>query len=376
VRQHTPALSFADSSLERFRSDARSWIAGAARSFGSYGSDDEAHEIDVRRAWEREVYQAGYSCLSWPTRFGGQGLGALEEFIFAEECADAGVPESLGRVGRLLAAPALFKHGTAAQQQRFLPAIVEGREIWCQGFSEPGAGSDLASLRATATRVGDSYRMNGQKLWISFALYSDWCLLLARTAEPASRHRGLTMFALPMKQTGVRVRGIRQINGRSEFAEIFLEDAEVSIDDRIGAEGEGWSVAMTILAAERGSVFGAIAVKRIGNDLEMLSGHCARGDANGVASLAVRLELLRWQIMRSIEQATAGLDPIRSAAILKVTWSELAQDVVRAGFATSCADHVDRWRDRLLDARETTIASGTSEIQRNVIAERVLGLPR
>ena len=378
MRQHAPARSFADPSLERFRIQARSWIDGAAAPF-RIPPRDEAHEIELRRAWEREVYGAGFSCLSWPISVGGQGLGELEEFVFAEESAAAGVPESLGRVGRLLAAPALFAHGTREQRARFLRPILEGTDIWCQGFSEPGAGSDLASLRTIATRVGDTYVLHGQKVWTSFALYSDWCLLLARTGDRDSRHKGLSLFALPMRQAGVRVRGIRQINGKSEFAEIFLDGATAALGDRIGDEGQGWTVAMTILGAERGSGFGAIALKTIQNDVAVLRGHCAKareGGAPAAARLAIRLELLRWQIMRSIEKGAAGLDALPSSAILKLSWSELAQDVAREGFATGCSDHLEAWRSRELDTRETTIASGTSEIQRTVIAERVLGLPR
>jgi alkylation response protein AidB-like acyl-CoA dehydrogenase len=356
----------------------RSWIAGVRRSVPTAPPGDEAAEIELRRDWERAIHRAGYSCLSWPERSGGRGLGEIEELVFAEECADAGIPESLGRVGRLLAGPALFAYGTREQQERFLPAIVEGRDIWCQGFSEPGAGSDLASLRTTARRTDDRYLVSGQKLWTSFAQYADRCLLLARTGDAASRHRGLTMFALPLRQPAVAVRGIRQITGRSEFAELFLDDAEVRVEDRIGAEGQGWAVAMTILEAERGAGFGAIAVKRIQDDLDVLSGHCAigTGDSRSAAALAVRLELLRWQLMRAIEKSASEIDARPSSTILKLIWSELAQDVARAGFAGACEEHLDHWRHRLLDAREATIASGTSEIQRNVIAERVLGLPR
>jgi alkylation response protein AidB-like acyl-CoA dehydrogenase len=375
MQRPAPALSFADESLEQFRSRARAWIESAAAPFRATRPDDESHEIELRRTWERQVHAAGFSCLSWPTAVGGQGLGDLEEFVFAEECAAAGVPESLGRVGRLLAAPALFAHGTDEQRARFLPPIVEGREIWCQGFSEPGAGSDLASVRTTATRTHDAYVLRGQKLWTSFADYSDRCLLLARTGDRGTRHKGLSMFALPMRQRGVRVRGIRQMNGRSEFAEIFLEDAAVAVDDRIGEEGQGWSVAMTVLGAERGSGFGAIALRTIREDLTLLQGHCAITSASA-AKLGVRLELLRWQIMRAIEKGAAGLDARPSAAILKLTWSELVQDVAHAGLDSSCAAHLEHWRSRVLDTREATIASGTSEIQRNVIAERVLGLPR
>jgi alkylation response protein AidB-like acyl-CoA dehydrogenase len=371
------ASSFADASIAEFRSQLRSWLARVAPDYAARASSG-VEDIEFRRAWENEIVKAGYNCLSWPAEYGGQGLGPIEDFVFAEECITAGVPEGLGRIGRLLTAPALFGHGTAEQKARFLPRILRQDDIWCQGFSEPGAGSDLASVQTSARRQGDVYLVNGQKIWTSFGHYADWCLLLTRTSAGAARHRGLTMFAMPMHQPGVQPRRIRQISGDSEFSEVFYDQAEVSADCRIGAEGEGWRVAMTILTAERGVGFAALALNEHTRLLSLLD-HCvgddpaARGEA---ARLRDRVEVTRWQVMRAIERMGARRDPTPSASIMKLVWSELTQDVIRTGFELDCAEHRDRWRYLELDARSDTIASGSSEIQRNIIGERVLGLPK
>jgi len=372
------ASSFADSSIADFRAELRSWLERAAPPYAGQTSIGEIEAIELRRAWEQEVVRAGYNCLSWPTESGGRGLGPIEEFVFAEECVAASVPEGLGRIGRLLAAPAFFGHGTPEQRARFLPRILHQDDIWCQGFSEPNAGSDLANVQTSARRDGDRYLVNGQKIWTSFGHYSDWCLLVTRTSTQASRHRGLTMFAMPMHQPGVQPRRIRQISGDSEFNEVFYDNAEVGVDCRIGAEGDGWRVAMTILTAERGVGYAALALSDLRVMLEMLD-HCALGNpaaAGEAARLRDRMVVTRWQVMCAIERMAADRDATPSSSIMKLIWSELTQDVVRTGFELNCPEHRDRWRYLELDARSDTIASGSSEIQRNIISERVLGLPR
>ena len=232
----SPAASFGDPSVTAFRAELREWLALVGPKYAEQFSFGQQADISLRRAWEDEIVRAGYNCLSWPAGYGGRGLGVIEEFVFAEECAAAGAPEGLGRVGRLLAAPAFMGHGTEDQQARFLPRILRQQDIWCQGFSEPNAGSDLAGVQTSARRDGDVYRINGQKIWTSFGHYADWCLLIARTASEENRHRGLTMFAMPMQQPGVKPRRIRQISGDSEFNEVFYDDAEVPLDCRIGEE--------------------------------------------------------------------------------------------------------------------------------------------
>ncbi len=370
------ATSFADREVARFRRDVRRWLGTAAPRFAVPADATEERELDLRRAWEREVHRAGFSCLSWRMEHGGRGLGPIEEFVFSEECAEAGAPEGLGRVGRLLAGPAIFGHGDARLRDRFLPRIVEGVDIWCQGFSEPSAGSDLAAVRTTAQREAGCYRVVGRKLWTSFAHYADLCLLLARTSPSEDRHDGLTMLCLPMRQAGVSVRRVRQITGRSEFAEILFEGAEVPVEQRIGDEGGGWAIAMSVLGSERGAGFAALALKTMGDDLRVLR-HCVpQGELDSDLGPGTRFQLLRWQAMRAIETTAGGRDALASTSILKLVWSELVQEIVRRGFESGCREHEARWRDRLLDARETTIASGTSEIQRTIIGDRVLGLPR
>jgi alkylation response protein AidB-like acyl-CoA dehydrogenase len=373
-----PASSFADPSIADFRARLRSWLAEVAPGYAGRASVGEVEDIELRRAWEHEIVKGGYNCLSWPAEYGGQGLGPIEDFVFAQECIAAGVPEGLGRIGRLLSAPAFFGYGTAEQKARFLPRILRQDDIWCQGFSEPNAGSDLANVQTRARREGDIYLVSGQKIWTSFGHYADWCLLLTRTSAEASRHRGLTMFAMPMHQPGVQPRQIRQITGDSEFSEVFYDDAEVSADCRIGAEGEGWLVAMTVLTAERGVGFAALALSDLAVLTDLLD-HCAQGSpaARGEAArLRDRVVVTRWQVMRAIERMGADRDAAASSSIMKLVWSELTQDVIRTGFELNCPQHRDRWRYLELDARSDTIASGSSEIQRNIISERVLGLPR
>lgn len=373
-----PASSFLDPSVARFRAEVRDWLTPLApRYFQNIMAGDLA-DIKLRRSWEDEVIRAGWNCLSWPTEHGGRGLGVIEDFVFAEECALAGVPEGLGRVGRLLAAPALLHHGSEEQRSRFLPRILRQEDIWCQGFSEPNAGSDLAGLQTVARRDGDVYLVNGQKIWTSFGHYADWCLLLARTCPQAPRHRGLTMFAMPMHQPGVQPRQIRQITGNSEFAEVFYDDAKVPMDCRIGAEGDGWQVAMTVLTAERGAGFAALALNRL-NEMIQILGHCARGRH---AALVARdrlqdcIEVTRWHVMRAVETTAANRNSVPVRSIMHLLTSELAQETVRSGFEFSCPEHLDLWRFLEMDARPGTIASGSAEIQRNIISERVLGLPK
>jgi len=372
------ASSFADQSVTDFRAQLRSWLAEVVPGHAGRASVGEVEDIELRRAWENEVAKAGYNCLSWPTEYGGKDLGPVEDFIFAQECIAAGAPEGLGRIGRLLAGPAFFGYGTDEQKARFLPRILNQDDIWCQGFSEPNAGSDLANVATSARREGDIYLVNGQKIWTSFGHYADWCLLVTRTSTEASRHHGLTMFAMPMHQPGVQPRRIRQITGDAEFSEVFYDDAELCADCRIGAEGDGWRVAMTVLTAERGGGFAALALSDLAILLDLLD-HCAGDDpaARGVAArLRDRVAVTRWQVMRAIERMAANRNATPSSSIMKLVWSELTQDVIRTGFELSCPEHRDRWRYLELDARSDTIASGSSEIQRNIISERVLGLPR
>ncbi|WP_327002501.1 acyl-CoA dehydrogenase family protein [Dactylosporangium sp. NBC_01737] len=376
-----PATSFADPAVDEFRREVTAWLTTAIpaewRERRDHLTMDE--EIEIRRAWDRQLFDAGYAGLSWPERFGGRGLGVVEDFTFNDIAARMDAPEGLGRVGRLLAGPAIIHHGTPEMCARFLPAILKGEENWCQGFSEPGAGSDLASLHTRAVRDGDVYRIQGQKVWTTYAQFSDWCLLLARTGAAGSRSRGLSLMLVPMRQPGVEVRPLINITGTHEFNEVFFDGAETSTDLLVGAEDEGWVVSGTILTHERGVGFGAIALNQLHGYLRLFTEHCA-AHAPAIAArlpeFVTRVELLRWQMMRSLEKMAGGDASPRSSAVLKVTWSELVQEIVHLAAFGGCPEHTDLYRTRLLFHRASTIVSGTSEIQRNIIGERVLGLPR
>jgi alkylation response protein AidB-like acyl-CoA dehydrogenase len=371
------AKSFSDPSATEFRREVQAWLGEVAPRFVASPDATEAEALELRRAWEIEQARSGYNCLRWPVEFGGRALGPIEDFIYSEECIAAGTPEGLGRIGRLLAGPALFGHGTEELRARLVPPILNGTDIWCQGFSEPNAGSDLASVRTSARRDGDVYYVNGQKVWTSFGHYADWCLLLARTGPADQRHRNLSMFAMPMHQPGVQARRIKQISGRGEFNEVFYDDAVVPAENRIGDENDGWRVAMTVLSAERGVGFGALALKDLSDYVGTLR-HCLSGSAGArslLTSLEHKVKVMRWQVVRAAELIAADRDSNGSASALKVTWSELEQRLVRIGFESDCAEHRGKWRYLEMDNRSKTIASGSSEIQRNIIARRVLGLP-
>jgi alkylation response protein AidB-like acyl-CoA dehydrogenase len=376
-----PATTFADPAVAEFRREVTAWLQKAIptewRERGDSLPMDE--EIEIRRQWDRQLFDAGYAGLSWPEEFGGRGLGVIEDFTFNDVAARMDAPEGLGRVGRLLTGPAIIHHGTPEMCARFLPPILKGEEIWCQGFSEPGAGSDLASLRTRATRDGDVYRIEGQKVWTTYAQFSDWCLLLARTGDKDSRSRGISLMLVPMRQPGVEVRPLINITGTHEFNEVFFDGAQTTTDLLVGEENKGWAVSGTILTHERGVGFGAIALNQLHGYIRLFTEHCA-AHAPAIAArlpeFTTRVELLRWQMMRSLEKMAGGNPDPRSSTVLKVTWSELVQEIVHVAAYAGCPVHSELYRNRLLFHRASTIVSGTSEIQRNIIGERVLGLPR
>lgn len=361
--------------IEEFRREVRSWLAENVPAVLAKGARDD---VDVRREWDHRLFTGGLAGLSWPVSHGGRGLSAREEFVFAEESALAGAPEGYGRVGRLLTGPLLMKHGSAGQVERYLPPILSGTEIWCQGFSEPEAGSDLANVRTTATRSGTGYRINGQKIWTSFAQHADFCLLLARTSPDAPRHRNLGMFLLDMDQPGVEVRPIRQITGGSRFCELYLTDALVPERNRIGGEFDGWRMAMAVLSEERGPVDAITRYVSFVYCVRLLEQCCALASSDGVRGateeLRTRVELVRWHALRSLEpDAQDGKEVMMTG---KLMWSRLWQDLAAYGLARGCPEHEGFWRHEYLESRGGTIFSGTSQIQRNLIAERLLGLPR
>jgi alkylation response protein AidB-like acyl-CoA dehydrogenase len=377
------AKSFDSEEAAAFRARAQEWLEDALVGVPSLDPDAPDAEYHAARiSWDKKLFAGGYSALSWPTEYGGQGLGPIEEFIFAEEAWRQGAPEGLaGRVGRLLVGPCIMVSGPAEQKARFLPSIVSAETVWCQGFSEPDAGSDLASLRTSAHQDGDSFVVSGQKIWSSFSAFADWCLLLTRTGAPENRHRNLTMLLMPLHQKGVEVRPIRQISGGSEFSEIFLDEAVTSADCVLGQVDAGWQVALNTLSVERGVGFTAVSLGSAGQEIDALENcaDCRRNFDSAAADLSMlraRLQSVRWQSIRSVEFMASGGEWNRSHSVLKIAMSELSQAISRVGAEHACDAHFQHWRNRYFGTRSASIASGTNEINRNVLAERVLGLPR
>ncbi|GAB3676038.1 acyl-CoA dehydrogenase family protein [Actinocorallia lasiicapitis] len=379
--------------LDGFRDEVRTWLEdaltgefAAARGLGGPGREHEGFE--VRLAWERHLGKAGWTCLGWPVEHGGRGASLDEQVVFFEEYARAHAPHRLGHIGEGLIGPTLIDHGTDAQQARFLPPIQSGAELWCQGYSEPNAGSDLANVQTKAVLDGDEWVIHGQKVWTSLAHVSDWCFVLARTEPGSERHRGLSYLLVPMRQDGIEVRPIVQPTGTSEFNEVFFDGARTAKTAIVGAPGEGWRVAMATLGYERGaSTLG----QQIGFRREFEAVLATARRCGTAAELRdrltrswIELEIMRLNALRTMKSLGAG-EPGPEVAVAKLYWSEwhrrlgeLALDA--AGPAGLLADDLPYDLSDLqrigLFSRSDTIYAGSSEIQRNIIAERTLGLPR
>jgi alkylation response protein AidB-like acyl-CoA dehydrogenase len=365
---------------ETFRTEAERWLRASVPEYWrkNRASLSEEEEVRIRGEWDRQLWRGGYAGLSLAKEYGGQGLGLAEEVVFHELAARAQAPDSLGRIGKILTAPTLIAHGTEDQRSRLLPPILSGEHVWCQGFSEPGSGSDLASVACRARRVDGGSVVCGRKTWTSYSRHAQRCLLLAQADLDAPRHHNLVMLLLDMKSPGITLSPIRQISGSSHFSETFFDDVFVPDRDRLGGHGEGWQMAMTVLANERGAIEGATRYVEIRADMDLLMNCCAAGfdDRSAIAALDTRVELIRWQVRKTVARQHDERAFLRAASILKVTWSELWQDIMTIAARTQCPDHRAHWRHQYLEVRSATIYSGTSEIQRNVIADRVLGLPR
>jgi alkylation response protein AidB-like acyl-CoA dehydrogenase len=339
-------------------------------------SEDESTQI--RRDWDACLHSGGYAGLSLPKIHGGQGLSLVEEVIFSELSARAQAPDGLARIGRILTAPTLIAHGTEEQLARYLPRIVNGDEIWCQGFSEPGAGSDLAGVTCSAKKVEGGYLVNGRKTWTSFARVADRCILLANSLPEAGRYKNLSMFLLDMKQPGVRIEPIKQASALSHFAEVVFEDVFVSDFDLIANDGDGWKIAMTLLTHERGAVEAASRYVEIRADMDLLNSSLAGQPEYKLAleRLDVRIEMIRWQTSKVIDLDEASEEFNKATSILKLVWSELWQEIANLGITVAGPDDYKHWRFQYLETRAASIYSGSNEIQRNIIGDRVLGLPR
>jgi len=377
----------------QFRADVAAWLA--AHVVGEYaelkgrgGPGDEDIGFDVRVAWEQELGKAGWIGLGWPEEFGGRGASLDQQIIFAEEYARAQAPARVNHMGENLLAPTLIEYGTAEQQERFLPGILRGDERWCQGYSEPNAGSDLANVATRAHLDGDEWVINGQKVWTSLAHVSHWCFVVARTDPDSARHKGLSFLLVPMDQPGVEVRPIVQITGGGEFNEVFFDDARTAADLVVGEVNSGWAVAMGLLGFERGV---STLAQQVGFERELehlIELAKARGRASDpvlrqrLVDAYIGLHLMKWNAMRSM--AASGV-PGPEASISKLFWGtwhrdlgELFIDVLgpEGLIAEELPYELTLEQKLFLFTRSDTIYGGSNEIQRNVLGERVLGLPK
>lgn len=384
---------------EAFRVTLRSWFeAHYPRFKAQWPGTPDPNDLVWRRAWEDHVCQSGWAGLGWPFEYGGKAWPLTRQAIFHEEQARIGAPLGVNIIGHGILAPTLIHFASAQQKARYLPGILSNRDIWCQGYSEPTAGSDLAALKTRAVREGDHYVLNGHKIWTSFAHIADYCFVLARTDATAARHRGISFLLVDMKSPGVRVAPIRQITGEADFNEVFFEDVQVPLDALVGEENGGWRLAMAAASFERGTYFIPRQV-RFAQELAALKQLAAGTLRQGrpvlqcphlrrdLARLAVDSHVLKLKSYRALTQALRGGPPGPEGSSTKLHWSEshqkllgLAVDVLGeralAGPQGGADPEASAWVRDYLWSRAETILAGTSEVQRNIIAEQVLGLPK
>jgi alkylation response protein AidB-like acyl-CoA dehydrogenase len=386
---------------ERFRLELREWLKNnlpPGWGTSAFKMPKGEERIEFLRNWQRQLYQGGYLGLSWPKEYGGRGASMIELAVFNEEMAKAEAPGPLNVLGLSMAGPTIIVHGTEEQKKRYLPKILSGEEIWCQGFSEPGSGSDVASIRTKAVLQGDEFIVNGQKVWTSLAQIADWCMLLVRTDPDAPKHRGISYILVDMKSPGVTVRPLRQITGESEFNEVFFEDVRVPRTNLVGELNNGWGVALTTLMNERGTAsFGTQARFRIiyDNLVELAKKSTVNGQPatqapsirQQLAQHLIDVEILKYNCFRNFTRLLRGGTPGPEGSILKLWWSELNQRMQETAMTlqgpygqllreSPWVVESGRWQYNFLRSRANTIEAGTSEIQRNIIAERVLRMPK
>jgi hypothetical protein len=375
---------------EAFRAEVRDWLAtqlvGDYAALKGAGGPGREHEgFDTRLAWERLLGEHGWIGLGWPAPF-GRDVPLMQQVVFHEEYAKADAPHRVNHMGEQLLAPTVLALGTDSQRERFLPPIAAGKELWCQGYSEPDAGSDLANVKTRAVRDGDEWVITGQKVWTSLAHLADWCFVIARTEAGSTRHQGLSYLLVPMKQAGIEIRPIVQMTGTSEFNEVFFDGARTAVDNVIGQPGAGWQVAMATLGFERGV---ATLGQQIGfgRELESVLRLARRTNAiddpvvaDRVAAAWTDLQVIRHYALVSLANPTPGVE----ASIAKLLWAnwhqrlgELAMAVQGASANTVGDDgELDELQRLFLFTRADTIYGGSNEIQRDIIARRMLGLPR
>ena len=379
---------------QAFRDELRSWLAETIPGLPPKPSREDwpaRREYDTH--WQRLLFEAGYAGINWPTEYGGRGATPTEHLIFLEESERAKAPYvGVNFVGLLHAGPTLIAEATPEQQGAHLPRILRGEEVWCQGFSEPNAGSDLAALRCRAVRDGDEYVINGQKIWTSHAEVADYCELLVRTDPDAPKHKGISWLIVPMDTPGIEIRPLRTLVGSTEFSEVFLSDVRVPVTNRVGDENDGWRVTMVTLSFERGTAF----VSDVVNSMVMLRDVAEHARKNGqwdddnvrreVGQLSAELDALWMLIKRNVSEATHNGVPGAGASVFKLRYSELRLRLgdlavhVLGRASVAMNDLAGPGSGFLVEDRlnslSYTIAAGTSQIQRNIVAERILGLPK
>ncbi|TAM70897.1 acyl-CoA dehydrogenase family protein [Mycobacterium sp.] len=376
--------------VERFRIELRDWLSGnltgelvAARR--STGRDDTAFEM--LRGWDATMADAGWACVAWPREYGGRGATVLEQLVYTEETTRARVPVPLNVIGLNNIAPALMQYGTESQKLTLLPRMMRADDIWCQGMSEPEAGSDLAALRTRAVRDGDDFVVNGQKIWTSLGHRADWCQLYVRTDPDAPKHKGISCLIVDMTLPGIEARPLVTLNGDADFAEVFFRDVRVPVDALLGPLDAGWQVATTTLSHERAGAARLYAEMQV--RLEELVDDLATADTGALddpvtlrrlGEIAVRIKYLEVLCQRSISATMHGgpeIVALGSASLAKTVWGEIGQDLAALAFdVLGARGQGAPWANYRLTSRALTIAGGTSQINKNITAQRVLGLPR
>jgi alkylation response protein AidB-like acyl-CoA dehydrogenase len=382
-------------SEEAFRDELRSWLEA---NHPGQSPSDEDDGFEWRRRWQRKLHDAGWAGISWPKEYGGRGATLIEQAIFSEEMVRADAPSPANILGLAMGGPVVITHGTEEQKQRYLEPILSAEEIWCQGFSEPEAGSDLASLKARAVKKGDEWVVSGQKVWTTYAHVAKWCMLVARTDPDAPKHQGLTYFLMDMEQDGVEVKPLVQITGESEFNEIFMEEARIPEENVVGGVGNGWAVAITTLMNERaGIAFASQALLKIQlrKLIQMARGISENGQAAAddpevrqrIAQLSIESEILRLSGYRGLTQIMKTGVPGPEGSLGKWQWSDVNQALTELAMEiegpysqlqhdSPYAVDSNDWQYYFLRSRANSIEGGTTEILKNIVAERVLGLPK
>ncbi len=367
---------------QAFRDELRAWIE--ANHPGPEPEGDVAG-FEFRRAWQRRLHEDDWAGVSWPKEYGGRGATLVEQAIYNEELGRAQAPSTANVLGLAMGGPTVIAHGTEEQKRRYLEPILSADEIWCQGFSEPEAGSDLASLKTRAVRDGSEWVVTGQKVWTTLAHHAKWCMLVARTDADAPRHKGLTYFLMDMEQDAVQVRPLRQITGEAEFNELFIEEARIPDENIVGGEGNGWAVAITTLMHERATLAFGLQIQVKITLGELLADARDSGAAEDpvirdrLAQIYIESEVLRLTALRGLSAIMRTGVPGPEGSLGKWQWAEVNQALTELALELRGGRAVlndDRWTYRFLRARANSIEGGTTEILKNIVAERVLGLPR